>query len=229
MKASSRHSEAGFTLLETVVAMTLLAVLMLALSGSIGFVGRTWDKGWRNSERSGALAQVESSMRQLIERSFPAVTQLQGKERFVFKGDAHNLRLVSYETAGRTPPGYQVSEVISAVADGTSRLIYRRQTFSDQGPGQSTATPGRRDEATLLTGNTTLNISYFGTLQPSTPPAWHSDWDSEKRLPDLIRMQILEGSMQAWPTFVIRPMVTTDYACIETTFPGICRAESATQ
>ena len=74
------HSQArGFTMMEVLVAMTLLALLMTALSGSIGFVGRSWDRGWETGERSAAFSRIENTLRRMVERSFP-VDGSRGKE-----------------------------------------------------------------------------------------------------------------------------------------------------
>lgn len=228
-RTGSRGGEAGFTILETVIAMTLLAVLMLSLSGSVGFVGRTWDKGWRSSERSATLAQVEDTMRQLIEGSFPGVTRSLNKERYLFKGDSHGLQLISYEIAGRSAAGYYVSEIVDTVAAGKHRLLYRQQRFNASTFGQSASSPDEVSEVPFLTGSFAFAFSYFGTPRPSAQSAWYESWDYEQRLPELIQLQILEGSSRVWPPIIIRPMVTTDYACVAGTFPGICRSESPRQ
>lgn len=223
-----RQAEAGFTLLETVIAMTLLTVLMLALSGSIGFVGRNWDKGWRDSERVGTLAQIEATLRRSIEESLPAIAGSEGKQRFVFNGDAQNLQLVDYGVPGRSTAGLMIKQV-SAVTVGTShQIIYRQQKLSVDSQGRLAGDRDPVSETTLLTGDLTIDFSYFGTLEKSSEPAWYAEWRAERRLPELIQVRILDGAMPVWPPIVMRPLVTTDYACIAATFAGVCRTADKT-
>lgn len=203
--------------MEMMVAMTLLGLLMTALSGSIGFVGKSWDKGWRITERSAALAQVESTIRRLVERSFPVTLRLQKKDRFLFQGTAQALRLVAYDAAGRSAPGLYVQEIAASGAGNQRRLTYRQYPFTARA-AQSSGT-----EATILMGDFSFGFSYFGSPRRSVQPAWFETWESDQALPDLIRLQILEGGAAAWPPIVVHPMITAEYACIDTSIAGICR------
>lgn len=204
--------------------MTVLALLMTALSGSIGFAGRSWDRGWQASERSASLARVEETVRQLIERVFPVATRVQKKDRFLFAGTAHSLRLVAYDAAGRSMPGLYVQEIVDEISGGQHRLLYRRYPYVRGGP-QAAAI----DEAPLLAGSFGFNFSYFGALKPGAAPAWFDKWESERTLPELIKLQIEDGGATAWQPIIVRPMVTADYACLDSSLPGICRLEDRPQ
>ena len=215
--------------MEMMVAMTLLGILMTALSGSIGFAGRSWDRGWRITERSAALAQVESTIRRLVERSFPVSIRVQNKERFLFQGSAQALRLVAYDATGQAAPGLYVQEIAATGAGDRRRLIYRQYPFTvptAQNPG---STPNQLREAQMLMGDFSFTFSYFGSPRQSVEPAWFATWESEKALPDLVRLQILEGAATAWPPIIVHPMINAEYACIGTAVPGICRLGPPTQ
>lgn len=227
-RGKGRRVEAGFTLLETVIAMTLLAILMLALSGSIGFVGRNWDKGWRDGERVGILAQIEATLRQSVEESIPAVAGSKARQHFVFSGNGRSLRLVGYGVAGRGPAGLMIKEVSAVTVGSRHQIIYRQQKLTVDSQGRLAGDRGTATETILLTGNLTLDFTYFGTLERSSGPAWYAEWRAERRLPALIQVRILDGAMPVWPAIVLRPLVTAEYACIAATFAGICRTANMT-
>lgn len=222
-KTGADRGEAGFTLLEVVIAMTLLAVLMLALSGSIGFVGRTWDRAWDRSAETGSLARVDEMARRSIENAFPAVIKAGGKERFLFTGTAQNLRLAAHDGGANGMAGYHTIE-IGMASDGRA-VVYRRAPLQAAGP-MARLPETAADEAILLRGNFTFAFSYFGTPRPKMPPAWYDSWDHRDRLPDLVRLRILEEGREAWPPIVARMAINAEYACISG--DGICRQQEIT-
>ena len=191
--------------------MTLLALLMVALSGSIAFVGRSWDKGWRTSESSAALSRVEGTVRQLIERSFPVSARRDKKDEFLFAGTADSLRSL------------YVQEIVATGAGGRGQLVYRQYPFR----GNGTA-PGQVNEAPLLGGNLKVAFSYYGSPQPSMQPSWLKSWSTDRTLPNLIRLDI-EADGDIWPPIVVRPFITAEYACLRSASAGLCRFGSVSQ
>lgn len=222
-RAAARHGEAGFTLMEVLVAMTLLALLMVALSGSIAFVGRSWDKGWQTSESSAALSRVEGTVRNLIERSFPVSTRREKKDEFLFDGTADSLRLVAYSAPGGAGGGLYVQEIVANGAGGQRQLVYRRYPFRSNGTA-----PDQVNEAPLLSGNLKIAFSYYGSPQPSMQPSWLKSWSTHRTLPNLIRLDI-EANGDIWPPIVVRPFITAEYACLRSAGAGLCRFGSVRQ
>ena len=216
-RTATHHGEGGFTLMEVLVAMTLLALLMAALSGSIAFVGRSWDKGWRTSESSAALSRVEGTVRHLIERSFPVSARREKKDEFLFDGTADSLRLVAYSAPGGGGGSLYIQEIVATGAGGQRQLVYRQYPFR----GNGTA-PDQVNEAPLLSGNLKIAFSYYGSQQPSIQPSWLKSWSTDRTLPDLIRLDI-EADGDSWPPIVVRPFITAEYACLRSASAGLCR------
>jgi hypothetical protein len=44
--------------------------------------------------------------------------------------------------------------------------------------------------AQVLVGVSSLAFSYFGSLEPSKPPAWHLEWPASDHLPDLVAIKV---------------------------------------
>jgi len=208
----------GFTLMEVLVAMTLLGLLMAALSGSIGFVGRSWDRSWKASEASAAYSHVEGMIRAMVERSFPAAVRIEKSDRFLFEGTEQRLKLVGESAPGGVGGGLYVQEVVVEDTASGRQLTYRRFPFKANG-----AAPQQVESAPLLTGDLVFAFSYYGSPRPAARPAWLDKWPSDRTLPDLIRLTIRSREGDAWPQIVVRPVISAELACVRATEAGLCR------
>ena len=55
-------------------------------------------------------------------------------------------------------------------------------------------------------------LSYFGRVNDTSAPAWLDRWESDARLPMLIRVQARFTSGTEWPDFVVAPLLAAEGA-----------------
>jgi len=65
------------------------------------------------------------------------------------------------------------------------------------------------DEQVLVRGIEKISFSYFGSLDDQQQAAWHTDWLEQKKLPLLIKVDLVSYASLAWPTIVIAPLAAT--------------------
>src|SRR5438552_11372573 len=58
--------QAGFTLVELLVAITILSLILVALSGGVHFAGSAWRKQEELIGRQGDITAVQTVLRQLV-------------------------------------------------------------------------------------------------------------------------------------------------------------------
>jgi general secretion pathway protein J len=212
----------GFTLMEVLVAMTLLALLMTALSGSIGFVGRSWDRGWETGETSAAFSRIEGTLRRMIERSVPVTVSAGKNRRFLFQGTATGVRLVAHDAPSGSAGALYVQEIMVAGTGSQAQLVYRQHPFGGGSPRPDTVS-----EAQMLSGDFSIAFSYFGSPRPPAPPVWLDSWASDRTLPDLVQVKIAAAGETPWPPIIVRPFITAEYDCVQPTDAGLCRLQKA--
>jgi type II secretory pathway component PulJ len=210
-------------MMEVLVAMTLLALLMTALSGSIGFVGRSWDRGWETGEKSAAFSRIESTVRRMVERAFPVTVLAEKNRRFLFEGKETGLRLVAHDAPGGSAGALYVQEIAVTGTGSQRQLLYRQYLFRS-----GSARPESITEAQMLSGDFSVAFSYFGSVRPSTPPAWLESWTSDRTLPVLVQMKIHMGDDAPWPPIMVRPLITAELDCVHPSETGLCRLGTAT-
>ena len=71
MIGTARRAEAGFTLLELLVSMTLLALLAIAMFGSLRFGARAWDRSEAHGAGMEQVRLVQQLLRRDLEQAYP--------------------------------------------------------------------------------------------------------------------------------------------------------------
>lgn len=184
-------AKSGLSLLELLLALALLAVIAAGLVGTVGL-------GIRLNDRTSALAEEHDPLaarrllRALLQSALPPdrITPFDP----AFQGGANGFAFVSL--AGRSLAPDAAAIRVAVTVQGTD-LVMTVDTIPDKGQGRTVLT-------TLLAARTEgVAISYFDGL--ADPPGWSESWDFDTRLPDLVRVEIPEGSKPDWPEFTVSP------------------------
>ncbi|MGI9501019.1 MAG: prepilin-type N-terminal cleavage/methylation domain-containing protein, partial [Geminicoccaceae bacterium] len=87
---------AGFTLMELLVAMTLLGILMTALFGSLRLGTRVWETSDRVLKHEGEAMAIRTFLHDRFEQAMPVVLLgADGRSDIVFAGERSVLRFAS--------------------------------------------------------------------------------------------------------------------------------------
>lgn len=195
-----RH-EAGFTLVELLAALAILAVLtgVLAAALSTGFTGRE-----RITARADALEELraaQSLIRRTLSEARPVQWTAQGRFTVAaFDGAPGRVSFIG------TLPGFDgpggLHQIRFGVEDGA--LVMERALTAGEEQVFRTADP-----VVLLRDVAALRVTYFGKRARATQGQWHPEWKDEASLPDLVRLEV-ESSVAGkplWPALVVAPQL----------------------
>ena len=213
MKASlaPRAAVAGFTLLELLVAITLLGMLMAALFGGLRLGARVWETGEARLDASSRVQIVQDFLRQRIAETLPLATVLQdenGSSEPLFRGAVDALRFATILPEHLGAGLYLMELAIADAADGRGHnLVLRWRPLDLSGAlPEATAEP---EERILLEGIETLDLAYFGSLDLSLPPEWWPQWRAQNAFPGLVRVEVrfAPADPRNWPELIVHPTV----------------------
>lgn len=179
MKRGS-DSAAGFTLLELLVAVTVLSLLLVALSGGVHFAGRAWRAQEERIDRQGDVQAVQNVLRQMLAA---------GKD---FRGDA-----VSLDFVGRLPAALERGGLfdIQLYASGEKLMLSWRPHFKGAHAGF------QQNDAVLLDGVAGLDMRYF------IKQGWNRVASDKAKVPDLIAIRANLSHGAVWPALFIGPAI----------------------
>jgi len=173
----------GFTLLELLVVISILGLILAALSNGVRFAGLAWQSQERHSARQGDRDDVQNLVRNLIASGTS------------FEGDGTSLRFVSELPEALARGGlYEVE--LHKTAD---RLML---SWHPHFKGASPST--ERTDAELVKGVTGFELTYY--MQAG---GWQHVLKAGTESPILVRIDVQLGGARPWPLLVVAPMIDT--------------------
>lgn len=215
------RDSAGFTLLETVMALVLLAAMLGMLFGGLRAGIRAWDAGTGRGDRADEVLLADAFVRKELTAAFPWRFKDPLVVRLAFRGEREAVRFVSMRPAEIGGGGLAFVSLAFEPAKGESggRLVMRRV------PADSEAADFAGLEAaepfTLLDGVSSARFSYYGAENDVMPLAWSDRWEHGQRVPSHVRLEIAIGEARL-PDLVVALRLGEEAGCYESSFQRIC-------
>ena len=208
----------GFTLVELLVALTLLGLISVVLLGGLRFGTRAWEAGDARADALGEIDAVQSMLRrQIVQAIVPRLVAPDLERDPMFVGEEGRLRLVTAVPAHLGVGGLYHVEIKFVEDIGKGRLELAWHLFRPDQPGalddavgdQDTLVAGRR---VLLEDVDAVVFAYYDSGGPQGQGEWADTWDDADGLPDLISLKVrfADESGRLWPELVVRPRLAGD-------------------
>ena len=220
--------ERGFTLIEIVVAMVLLATTMLLLYSGMSFSLRAWDAGDVNGRRTAERRLGENFLRRELSEMFPMRWKDATQLKMAFEGGAAQLKFVSARPAGLHMGGLSLVAV-SVEEDRekhTRDLVMYRAMPDDEAKDFGPLARGERH--LLIPGVDQVTFSYFGADNEFTEPRWLDTWEFPARIPEMVRVRMRLADGAALPEMIVRFTLGEEAGCLENSFQRMCRPRRPT-
>lgn len=220
--------QAGFTLIEVVLAMVLLGTMMLLLYSGLNFSLRSWNAGDANGRRVADNRVAENFLRREVGELYPMRWRDPSTLKYAFEGKPHTLRFVSSRRAGIASGG--LSLVAIGVEPGKSPrtfdLVMRRALAS--GSVNDFSPLDDAQPSILVSDVDAVDFAYFGATNDFSDPEWTDDWKFDSRMPLLVQMTVHTTRGDPPPPMMLRPMVAVEAGCFENVFQRDCRPRRQT-
>ncbi len=225
MKPLRSHQRgAGFTLVEILLALTLLAAMMVMVYTALSVGIRAWNAGDARVTESSHLRIVQGFLRRELSQVFPVRWRGTPDSKIAFEGGKSDIKFVTSLNldAGLHTGGLQWAH-LSMAEDTESQgraLFLAREPFDIQ--AKDFADLDKAKPVRLVGGLEGIEISYFGSDNDVNDPAWTNEWNSPLRMPRLIKIVFNTGKGRPMPDLVIALQLGEEAGCYDTNFQRQC-------
>ena len=205
------EASGGFTLVEVLVALTLLGLISVALVTGLRFGARAWERG---DTRLTAVHEV-AAVRAFLARSLAQGLPGEGARQRLHAGwDGAPARL-AFTTPGphALDPAGAVRLTLAAEPGPDGRRLVVSWGADRPRPRTGAAVPETRGPGRiLLRGLSRVRFRYYGA-DGDAPPRWRDTWSAD-RTPWLVAIEIAFAAADRppWPTLVVAPRTATPAA-----------------
>ena len=193
----SRSRSAGFSLLEAVAAVALMATIILALSSVTGQWLPNWRRGFVDLQRVDLVGLgLERLLADLSVAEY--VTPGGDAPAPLFDGDASSVVFVRSAIGPNAHPQLEVVRIAEGSDDRGRALIRTRARFAPSARGRPAQPFAFADPVALLRAPYRVLFAYAGPDH-----AWAEHWKNEDRLPEAVKVTVLDSAGRAQPASTI--------------------------
>ncbi|WP_165786276.1 prepilin-type N-terminal cleavage/methylation domain-containing protein [Methylomonas sp. Kb3] len=209
---SQRSSVKGFTLIEMLIAISLLGIMVVLLFASLRIAAESWNSGEAKISEVNKKAVVYQFFKRHLSNTkpFPIIQENQAQNaqqlgsqelpKLAFEGLPQSISFVSALPAASARKGLQVFHVgLDPQQPSTLKVALTpyRQTES---------IPADAEPVVLLENLRHFKISYFGASADNVDGngAWLDEWQGQAtgQLPKLVKVSIALNDDSFWPDMI---------------------------
>ena len=209
-------AQRGFTLIELIAAITLLAVLTTILMGTVRGAERSTSAANDAVERTEQYARTQAFLREHISGVLPMRWRREVSQPLKFIGTSSNVTYFAPVTSQIAEGGVMWWQLAVAKSQLKSQLVLRRRPSDPE----EKAVPdlSSSEQPIVLADNIeSLSITYFDAGDdPLTNPdagAWRDSWDENARMPSMIAIRVTESGGKRWPDLYVPVKLSQALGC----------------
>jgi general secretion pathway protein J len=217
-----RARASGFTLIELVIALTLLAVMLSLLWGALNFAVRSWDTGEARAAQASQRRLSDNFLRREMSSLFPMRWRDANVANIAFEGEKDRMRFASTRAAGLSKPGISiVGLALEENSDTRQRDLVMRRALPPADARDFTALD-QGDRTVLVPGVERAEFAYFGTENDLVDGSWRDAWTVPTRIPQLVKLRVKLADGTELPDFVVAARLGEEAGCFENSFQRTC-------
>ena len=180
-----RAGEAGFTLIEVLMATLLMTVILAALATVTSQWLPNWNRGMARVQSSERLAMGLDRI--VADLAVAKMMPINGDTKApLFEGTELAVTFLRTAVGPNSRPGLEIIRLVEKADAQGLAMVRERAQFT---PRPSDAQIRFADQVVLIRSPLRVTFSYAGPDH-----VWQSDWRGQMELPDMVRVTVRDGT-----------------------------------
>ena len=191
----------GFTLIEVLIAMTLLSIMVVLLFSSLKISAQSWEQGENKISEVNEVAVVYNFFQRHLSPAIPLMDDFtkKGEKTFSFQGKKQSLQFVSVFPASADRSGMQLFSISTGKQDHEQVIKVTLTPFFPVTEGEE----WHQEEVVLLRHVSDFRLAYFGAADEVGVNSWQDEWLAKEVQPQLVKININTTNGAFWPEMII--------------------------
>lgn len=190
----------GFTLIEVLIAMTLLSIMVVLLFASLKICAGSWEQGEKKITEVNDVAAVINFFQRHLTVAKPLWNDFTKEEKvFSFQGEKQAMQFVSAFPASAGRAGLQLISVELHRENREQVIKVALAPFYPVAEGQEWS----KEEEVLIRHVRDFSLAYFGSEDGQAEGRWQDEWVQKDRQPKLVKIKIDLENEIFWPEMII--------------------------
>ena len=195
-KAVGKRS--GFTLLEVLIATSILGILLVLLFGSLRICTRSWNAGEKHIKSVSQMTVIQNFFRSHLSSALFLSSYNDEDPVVFFRGGPHSIQFISVLPASAGRKGPHLFEI--ELEDRGDAVL--NASLSPFFPAIDDP-EDLQDKIEILTNIKNFELAYWGIKESGDEPEWHDEWEDVAFLPQMVKIDIELENANAWPTLIV--------------------------
>lgn len=198
-----RRQSAGFSLVELLLALTLMSMLLALAYGGLRASTQATERGQKILDDSNRIRMAHQFVRQQLTQMLPLAFEEDeaGQTRSVFRGERNRIRYVAQMPGYLGYGGPQVQELEFVQGEKGLALVLSHTLLQ----GFDETLLYEREPVLLLDNIQLAEFTFLGLDENGEMSTWTPSWEDENQLPAAVALEI----EFAEDVFIQWPMLTT--------------------
>lgn len=203
-------SNVGFTLIEVLIAMTLLSLMVVLLFSSLTIGAKSWEQGEKKIAQVNEVAVVQQFFNHHLVHATPQWNDFDAeKDRiFSFQGKKDSLQFVGAFPASAERSGLQLFDLTLQKKDKRRFIEVSLTPFFPLSEGEEFF----EDRIELVGDVKHFELWYFGLNDETGELGWQREWLLKEQQPRLVKILLELDDGRYLPEIVVSLNIDTSYS-----------------
>ena len=200
----------GFTLIEVLIAMTMLSLMVVLLFSSLTIGAKSWEQGEKKIADVNEIAVVQQFFNHHLAHATPQWNDFDPeKDRvFSFQGKKQSLQFVAAFPASAERAGLQLFNLELKKKDKQHFINVTLTPFFPLTEGNEWF----QDDVELVKNVQRFELSYFGLNDETGELVWQNEWLNKEQQPRLVKILLELDDGRYLPEMIVALNVDSSYS-----------------